>query len=210
MPFSFRNLLNKLCKQSMIADLKADSERWEAERQSRTISLRGQSSNRMKAHDICCISQSPNILKAEYRTSMTHQSRQYYGPTTDTPLPVAYTRHSSGYRPERLGQVSRLESAALDNINSPYHSTGTDIEVDLNDSPTRVPVTQPVPLSNEDQSISTGSTSSTQLIDRYYDPPLPNSQYLSDAAYSYYESYDSRCMYYLKSSHSPICTHKQF
>jgi hypothetical protein len=49
----------------MIADLKADSERWEAER--RQTASRGQPSN------------------VEYRSSTTHQSRQYYGPTEAAP-----------------------------------------------------------------------------------------------------------------------------
>jgi hypothetical protein len=49
----------------MIADLKADSERWEQER--RATASRGQPSN------------------VEYRASTTHQSRQYYGPTEAAP-----------------------------------------------------------------------------------------------------------------------------
>jgi hypothetical protein len=47
----------------MIADLKADSARWEAERRQTAGSGRGQPSN------------------IQYRESATHQSRAYYGPT---------------------------------------------------------------------------------------------------------------------------------
>jgi uncharacterized phage-like protein YoqJ len=48
--------------QAMIADLKADSERWEAERRAATARV------------------APVV---DYRSSLTHQSRQYYGPTTE-------------------------------------------------------------------------------------------------------------------------------
>jgi hypothetical protein len=57
---AYRNLTT-----AMIADLKADSERWDAERR-QTASI-GQQSN------------------VEYRSSTTHQSRQYYGPTEAAP-----------------------------------------------------------------------------------------------------------------------------
>lgn len=68
---AYRNLTT-----AMIADLKADSERWEAER--RQTASRGQPQN------------------VEYRSSTTHQSRQYYGPTEAAP-PVqgAYPATSS-------------------------------------------------------------------------------------------------------------------
>jgi hypothetical protein len=65
---AYRNLTT-----AMIADLKADSERWEAER--RATASRGQPSN------------------VEYRASTTHQSRQYYGPTAEAASAV-----SSGYQ----------------------------------------------------------------------------------------------------------------
>jgi len=57
---AYRNLTT-----AMIADLKADSDRWEAER--RATASRGQPSN------------------VGYRDSTTHQSRQYYGPTEQVP-----------------------------------------------------------------------------------------------------------------------------
>lgn len=53
---AYRNLTT-----AMIADLKADSDRWEAERRQNAAS-RG-------------------ATNVEYRASTTHQSRQYYGPT---------------------------------------------------------------------------------------------------------------------------------
>ncbi|KAF4632792.1 hypothetical protein G7Y89_g5333 [Cudoniella acicularis] len=59
---AYRNLTT-----AMIADLKADSERWEAERRATSSSRGGQPSN------------------VEYRASTTHQSRQYYGPTEAAP-----------------------------------------------------------------------------------------------------------------------------
>jgi len=46
----------------MIADLKADSERWEAERRGTATS---------------------NTPIVDYRSSTTHQSRLHYGPTTE-------------------------------------------------------------------------------------------------------------------------------
>jgi hypothetical protein len=66
---AYRNLTT-----AMIADLKADSERWEAER--RATASRGQPSN------------------VEYRASTTHQSRQYYGPTSEAASAVS----SGGYQ----------------------------------------------------------------------------------------------------------------
>ncbi|CZS99573.1 uncharacterized protein RAG0_07920 [Rhynchosporium agropyri] len=57
---AYRNLTT-----AMIADLKADSDRWDAER--RATASRGQPVN------------------VGYRDSTTHQSRQYYGPTEQVP-----------------------------------------------------------------------------------------------------------------------------
>lgn len=58
---AYRNLTTE-----MIADLKADSARWDAERRA-TVATRGHPTN------------------VEYRASTTHQSRQYYGPTEAAP-----------------------------------------------------------------------------------------------------------------------------
>ncbi|RFU28580.1 hypothetical protein B7463_g7752, partial [Scytalidium lignicola] len=65
---AYRNLTS-----AMIADLKADSERWEAERRQSAAS-RGAA---------------PNV---EYRSSTTHHSRQYYGPTTEASPVQGYTQ----------------------------------------------------------------------------------------------------------------------
>ncbi|CZR62841.1 uncharacterized protein PAC_12738 [Phialocephala subalpina] len=66
---AYRNLTT-----AMIADLKADSERWEAER--RQTASRGQPAN------------------VGYRDSATHQTRQYYGPT-EAGQPSGYPTPSS-------------------------------------------------------------------------------------------------------------------
>jgi hypothetical protein len=67
----------------MIADLKADSERWEAER--RATASRGQPSNGISLRDSDGIVRKSNTPIVEYRASTTHQSRQYYGPTEAAP-----------------------------------------------------------------------------------------------------------------------------
>jgi hypothetical protein len=67
----------------MIADLKADSERWEAER--RQTASRGQPSNGISSRDSNGMVRKSNTPVVEYRSSTTHQSRQYYGPTEAAP-----------------------------------------------------------------------------------------------------------------------------
>lgn len=67
----------------MIADLKADSERWDAER--RQTASRGQPSNGIPLRDSNGIVRKSNTHVVEYRASTTHQSRQYYGPTEAAP-----------------------------------------------------------------------------------------------------------------------------
>jgi len=95
---AYRNLTSP-----MIADLKADSQKWEAER--RESEARGYSS-------------------AAYRTSTTHHSRQYYGPTDPPAAPPTapvygpgggtapsnyegyYSQSSAGYPPQPPGNYS--------------------------------------------------------------------------------------------------------
>jgi len=79
----------------MIADLKADSERWEAER--RATQSRGQPSNGISFRDSDGIVGKSNTPIVEYRASTTHQSRQYYGPTSETaqPATLGYQQPSS-------------------------------------------------------------------------------------------------------------------
>ncbi|TVY83933.1 hypothetical protein LSUE1_G003229 [Lachnellula suecica] len=75
---AYRNLTT-----AMIADLKADSERWDAER--RQTASRGQPSNGITFRDTDGIVRKSNTPIVEYRASTTHQSRQYYGPTEAAP-----------------------------------------------------------------------------------------------------------------------------
>jgi len=70
---AYRNLTTE-----MIADLKADSARWEQER--RQTASRGQPQN------------------VEYRSSTTHQSRQYYGPTEAGPPQTSGYPATGGYQ----------------------------------------------------------------------------------------------------------------
>jgi hypothetical protein len=67
----------------MIADLKADSERWETER--RQTASRGQPANGISSRDSNKQVRHSNTPIVEYRSSTTHQSRQYYGPTEAAP-----------------------------------------------------------------------------------------------------------------------------
>ena len=81
----------------MIADLKADSERWEAER--RATQSRGQPSNGISFRDSDGIVGKSNTPIVEYRASTTHQSRQYYGPTSEAASAVSseYQQPDSWY-----------------------------------------------------------------------------------------------------------------
>ena len=72
----------------MIADLKADSESWDAERR-RSI-LNSQSLIDISMRDSGEIVRKSNTPIVEYRSSITHQARQYYGPTEATPTPTSY------------------------------------------------------------------------------------------------------------------------
>ena len=67
----------------MIADLKADSDRWDAER--RLTASRGQPSNGTPLRDSNGMVRNSNTPIVGYRDSTTHQSRQYYGPTEAAP-----------------------------------------------------------------------------------------------------------------------------
>jgi hypothetical protein len=67
----------------MIADLKADSERWENERRQTAAATRGQP-NGIPIRDSDGFVRQSNTRIVGYRDSTTHQSRQYYGPTEPT------------------------------------------------------------------------------------------------------------------------------
>jgi len=136
---AYRNLTT-----AMIADLKADSDRWEAER--RQTASRGQP------------------LNVGYRDSTTHQSRQYYGPTEQVPVPnPAYsappTTQGQGvydngpqYAQQSYGQPAPggyAQPGYLQDNN--YYVAGADLAV-ADQSRVRMPVVQSgvnVPRSNQ-------------------------------------------------------------
>lgn len=74
----------------MISDLKADSERWDAERRQR-----GQPSNGISSRDSNGQVRNSNTPIVEYRSSTTHQSRQYYGPSSEGAAPAATQGYAS-------------------------------------------------------------------------------------------------------------------
>jgi hypothetical protein len=135
----------------MIADLKADSERWEAER--RQTASRGQPSNGISLRDSDGIVRKSNTPIVEYRASTTHQSRQYYGPTEAAPGTAA------GYPPPATagGQQGVYDNgsqyqqsyaqpggyappgyATQDN----YYVAGAELSVDPRSSAVRQPIQQ--------------------------------------------------------------------
>ena len=151
----------------MIADLKADSERWEQER--RATASRGQPSNGISFRDSDGIVRKSNTPIVEYRASTTHQSRQYYGPTEAAPgaqigYPAAASAATSqgvydssaqaGYPTQSYAQPSagyaQPQGYAVQDNN--YYVSGGDMRVQPDDqrgSSARVPVTQSgVPRSN--------------------------------------------------------------
>jgi len=65
---------------AMVADLRADSERWEAERRRRLTEL---ASSVTSFRDSDGNVSKPNTPITDYRDSTTHQSRQYYGSTEE-------------------------------------------------------------------------------------------------------------------------------
>ncbi|CAG8948901.1 hypothetical protein HYFRA_00002026 [Hymenoscyphus fraxineus] len=91
---AYRNLTT-----AMISDLKADSERWDAERRATRNPSNGIP---LDANGMVRKSNTPVV---EYRASTTHQSRQYYGPTETTPSsyqsqqpqPPPQDMYNSGY-----------------------------------------------------------------------------------------------------------------
>jgi hypothetical protein len=198
---AYRNLTT-----AMIADLKADSERWEQER--RATQSRGQPSN------------------VEYRASTTHQSRQYYGPTSETaqPAPLGYQQPSStststgqvydssaqgGYpqqssyaQPPSAYQQSQGYAAVQDSSN--YYMAGADMAIDRS-SAGRVPVTtqSPIPRSNVQYATSSSTYPQQQDSRNMYSPYQQPGVAVSSAQYSqpqdaYYPSrgaYDSQDPY---------------
>ncbi|KAH6674929.1 hypothetical protein B0J14DRAFT_24379 [Halenospora varia] len=111
---AYRNLTT-----AMIADLKADSERWDAERRA-TGSSRGAQANGIPVRDSNGMVRKSNTPIVEsYRASTTHQSRQYYGPTEAAPPPVnTPSSHSTTSTVTMGGQPQEVYG------NSGYPSTG--------------------------------------------------------------------------------------
>jgi hypothetical protein len=160
---AYRNLTT-----AMIADLKADSERWEAER--RATASRGQPSN------------------VEYRASTTHQSRQYYGPTEAAPAAMqqyaataatgtqqgvydnggTQYQQQSSYAQPATGYAQPQGYAVQDNN---YYVAGADMAVDQSRSGTRIPTTQTatVPRSNVQYS-ATPTYQQDSRSNTYYSP----------------------------------------
>lgn len=126
----------------MIADLKADSERWDAER--RQTASRGQPSNGIPVRDSNGIVRKSNTPVVEYRASTTHQSRQYYGPTEAAPTgaavgyPSAATAggqqgvYDSGYQQAYNPPVQYAAAPAqgYPSTDNNYYVAGADMAVD--------------------------------------------------------------------------------
>lgn len=206
---AYRNLTT-----AMIADLKADSERWEAER--RATASRGQPSN------------------VEYRASTTHQSRQYYGPTSETASAVSsggYQQPASsssgqvydssvqgGYAQPNYAQPSsgyQQQTPAYVQDTPNYYVSGGNMIVDPRDSNPRMgaqPVTSQslTPRSNVPYATSGASYQQPDPRSSYYTStgqqsvPVSSAQYATQPADPYYgragpydnqDSYDSRGVY---------------
>ncbi|EER27824.1 RfeG, putative [Coccidioides posadasii C735 delta SOWgp] len=93
---AYRNLTSE-----MIADLKADSARWEAETSRRAE--RGHP--RGNYYDDANLSQGPNGVPASYNSSAIHESRQQatYAPATTQPYMDVYASAPSAYPPQASG-----------------------------------------------------------------------------------------------------------
>jgi len=178
---AYRNLTT-----AMIADLKADSERWEAER--RATASRGQPSN------------------VEYRASTTHQSRQYYGPTETAPVSTgsypasAVSGSSQGVYGDSSAQYQQSYPQAASGYAQPqtyavqdnYYVAGADMAVDNSRSGTRVPVAQSgqIPRSNVQYATTPQYTTQPDPRSTYSSyqaaPAVSSAQYPAQPADPYY------------------------
>jgi hypothetical protein len=187
----------------MIADLKADSERWEQER--RATQSRGQPSNGISFRDSDGIVRKSNTPIVEYRASTTHQSRQYYGPTSETaqPAPLGYQQPSStstgqvydssaqGGYPQQSSYAQppstyqQSQGYALQD-SSNYYVAGADMVVDPRSPAARVPVTtqSPIPRSNVQYATSSSTYANPQDNRNMYSSYQQPGVAVSSAQYS--------------------------
>ncbi|TVY86444.1 hypothetical protein LAWI1_G007450 [Lachnellula willkommii] len=174
---AYRNLTT-----AMIADLKADSDRWEAER--RSTQSRGQPSN------------------VEYRASTTHQSRQYYGPTeaaTGMSTPgyapaapsgnVAQGAYAQNYPPPE--SYAPPVSSGYANPPSTYSQQDNNYYVAGANMETIRPLPQPGTVPRTGQPYGTTPTYAQRDANAYYSPQPPatsvsSSQYPSNPSDPYY------------------------
>lgn len=159
----------------MIADLKADSERWDNERR-QTANARGQPSNGIPLRDSNGFVRSNNPIVG-YRDSTTHQSRQYYGPTE--PQVAAAPGYSSAPSSAQVTYNDGPPYQPQPNYSQPagpgypqpgyVTSTGTyyaggDLRADLGAERNRVPAPAGVniPRTNVSNDLYSANTSYTQ------------------------------------------------
>lgn len=174
----------------MIADLKADSARWEAER--RQTASRGQPANGISLRDSNGIVRQSNAPIVGYRDSATHQTRQYYGPTeagqptpgypssnsTGTPLSSVYDSgpqyQQQTYAQPASGYAGQPQGYAMENN---YYVAGADLQVADQPRSSRVPVTSSVNVPRSNTYASTPTYQQTDSRAAYYSgPPPPVSQ----------------------------------
>ena len=196
----------------MIADLKADSERWEAER--RATASRGQPSNGISFRDSDGIVRKSNTPIVEYRASTTHQSRQYYGPTSEAASAVSsgYQQPASsssgqvydssvqgGYAQPNYAQPSsgyQQQTPAYVQDTPNYYVAGGNMIVDPRDSTARMgaqPVTSQslTPRSNVQYATSSAPYQQPDSRSSYYSTsgqavPVSSAQYATQPADPYY------------------------
>jgi hypothetical protein len=144
----------------MIADLKADSERWEAERRQR-----GQPSNGISSRDSNGQVRSSNTPIVEYRSSDTHYMRQHHGPSSEAVPATTQGYSASGtyagagpsvqqgpYEPTYQQYAQQPAVYADPGYNAPneYYVSGANLSVDRSGQPV-VPQTGQVPRTGQVQ-----------------------------------------------------------
>ncbi|RDW66817.1 hypothetical protein BP5796_09566 [Coleophoma crateriformis] len=191
---AYRNLTT-----AMIADLKADSERWDAERRQQQNASRGTSVNGISARDSDGVVRKSNTPIVEYRASTTHQSRQYYGPTEATPSTgysqpsgsqvydngpqyqgagygqpsTAYATPTSGYAPASGYTASAgygQSSGYAPQVQDNYYVAGASLEVDRRPAVPASGVAQPRTVA---YSSATPGYQQGDSRAAYYTPPGP-------------------------------------